>query len=290
MSRRAGRLGLLIALVAALVPLWSAPAWADPELRLSPAAGAAGSEVTVTGTGFDAAQVEIRWGSRSGPVLGTAQGPDFTVTVEVPDSPPNSYPVVAVITDGNTVTTSNASFQLTPAAEPAVRAPVETTTTTSPPERVPGTNPPVVNRTPTNVDRGSGVTGGLDPSLPATVDRVPDPAGTASGPNPSADAARAAAGAGAAGASSPAPGGAATTTSIPAGGAGADGASSTDPGGANAGVSSGRGQRASRAADPTPTSQSSGAVRSPGLLFAGLAMIMAGAAFLAFRNRHRVRP
>ncbi|HEV2758599.1 MAG TPA: IPT/TIG domain-containing protein [Acidimicrobiales bacterium] len=294
MWRRSGGLGLLTALVAALVLVWSAPAWADPELRLSPAAGATGSEVTVTGTGFDAAAVEIRWGSRSGPVLGTAQGPDFTVTVEVPDSPPNSYPVVAVIAAGNTVTTSNASFQVTPAAEPAVPEPVVTTTTTSPPERVPGTNPALADRTPIDANsRGSGVTGGLDPSLPDTVDRVPDTSGVNSGTNPAGEATRAAADvaaatAAAAGATNPADG-AVTTTPLPAGTASADGVSSTDPRGSDAGVSPGRGQRASRASAPAPTSQSSGAVRSPVLLFAGLGMIMAGAAFLAFRNRHRIR-
>ena len=295
MSRRAGSFGLLTALVAALVLLWAAPGWADPELRVSPAAGAAGSEVTVSGTGFEETEVEIRWGSRSGPLLGTAQGPAFTVTLQVPDSPPNSYPVVAVFTAGNTVTTSNASFQVTPAAEPAVPEPVETTTTTIPPERVPGTDPPVVDRAQSNVEsRGSGVTGGLDPSLPDSVDRVPESTAAVAGSNPALDAARAAADAAAAataaaaGATTPA-GGAVTTTPLPAGRASADGASATDPGGVDSGASTERGQRGNRASAPTPTSQSSGAVRSPALLFAGLGMVVAGAAFLAFRNRHRLR-
>ncbi|HEV2087936.1 MAG TPA: IPT/TIG domain-containing protein, partial [Cryptosporangiaceae bacterium] len=177
MWRRAGGLGLLTALVAVVVLLWGAPAWAE-ELHLSPASGPAGSEVTITGTGFAEADVAIHWGSQSGPLLGTARGSQFSLTVEIPDSPPNSYPLVAVVTDGNAVTTSNASFQLTPATGPPVPEPVETTTPTSPPERVPATSPPVADRTPTNVEtRGAGVTGGLDPSLPDTVDRVPDSSG-----------------------------------------------------------------------------------------------------------------
>ena len=270
-----------------MVLLWSAPAWADPELRPSPASGPAGSEVTITGTGFADADVEIHWGDQSGPVLGTARGPDFSVKVVIPDSPPNSYSLVAVVREGSTVMTSNTSFQLTPAAEP-----VETTTTTSPPERVPEPNPPVVDRTPTDVEtRGAGVTGGLDPSLPDTVDRVPDSSGAVAGSTPVGAPADpvAAANAAAAGAPAAGPGGAVTTTPLPPGTPPADATSSPEPGVADAAASAGRGQRASRALGPAPTSQSSVAVRSPVLLFAGLGMIMAGAAFLAYRNRHRLR-
>jgi hypothetical protein len=45
---------------------------------------------------------------------------------------------------------------------------------------------------------------------------------------------------------------------------------------------------AGRALGPAPSSQSSGVVRSPGLLVAGLGLALTGVVILFVRNRHRL--
>ena len=63
-------------------------AWAcvpQGSLILNPTKGPAGSQVMASGNGFPADTVEIRWGSRTGPLLATTQGPAFNnVPITIP--------------------------------------------------------------------------------------------------------------------------------------------------------------------------------------------------------------
>jgi len=94
------------------------PAGAATQVTLSPSSGPPGSTFTVTGTGFDAADVELHWDTRDGELLTTATGPDFSVSATVPDgAPANSHPVVAVVRDGSRTSTSTAAFQVTGPAD-----------------------------------------------------------------------------------------------------------------------------------------------------------------------------
>src|SRR6476469_4774400 len=86
------RRGVATAIVGALAcaVLAAGLAWAcTPQAqftRFSPASGGPGTQVTVTGDNFSDVTVTIHWGSASGPVIGTAQGPTFTTTVTVPQA------------------------------------------------------------------------------------------------------------------------------------------------------------------------------------------------------------
>lgn len=89
--------------------------------RFSPASGAPGTQVTVTGDNFSDVAVTIHWGSASGPVIGTAQGPTFTTTVTVPQAPGDVYAIVAVAIGPTTLTSGQAvgSFTMVQPAQPA---------------------------------------------------------------------------------------------------------------------------------------------------------------------------
>ena len=282
---------VLMALVVAVGLLGVRPAGAATELRLSPASGPPGTEFIITGTGFAPGLVELRWGSQTGPIIATATGPDFSVAATVPDSPPNSHPVVAVVTDGNTVSTSSASFQVTTGEAPApvVEETTTTSTTVAPATTVPQTTaPPAASPSafdPPTVGRGGadgGVGGGVDGGI----------GGTTTGAGPST--AGGATGAPATGAGSPAT---PTTTAVAAGDAtiptvtlvpgGAPGAA--PPGGQGASTAPllpGDGV-AAPVLVPGRTSQSAGAVNNPALLFLGLGLVFGGGVFLAVRNRQR---
>lgn len=251
------RRGLLLGLVTALVVGLATPAGAAPELQLSPATGAAGDTFNVRGTGFAAADVEIRWGSQSGELLTTAAGPDFSVEATVPNVGPNSYPVVAVVREGGSVSTSNASFQVAPAVQTTGRA---------------AGNPP---------SRGGGIDGGL-PDTTSGVDADPDPPTVTTAPATTTPATAPTTTAPPVTAATAVP-----TTVIAAPDAavtvqpGSPPAStSTVAGGASAGAERGAG-----AVRPASTSQSSGAVQSPALLVVGLGLVVAGALVLAVRAR-----
>ena len=87
-------------------------AWActrQANTSLMPQAGAAGTFLTITGQSFDntivssppaPTPVEIHWNSIDGPVLGSASGPDFAISVKVPQeaAPGVSY-VIALQRD-----------------------------------------------------------------------------------------------------------------------------------------------------------------------------------------------
>lgn len=286
MWRRAAAAWVVLGLAMGVSALGGGPAGAATQLTLSPASGPPGTEFVVTGTGFAAVAVEIRWGGLTGPVVATAMGPAFSVRAVVPDSPPNSLPVLAVVTDGGSVSTSSASFQVTTGAAPA---PVETTTTststtlaqppaTSPTASIPGGE---TGRSPvqSGTSRG-GLSGGVDGGAEGGDDTTT--------------------GAGAAGAASTGAGstaGATVTTAAAAAETDLPGATLPPPGVPGAAPT---GQEASTAAlspddgvaaaavIPEPTTQSAGAVSNPALLFLGLALVFGGGVFLAVRNRHRI--
>ena len=292
MWRRAAAAGVLaLALVVGVVA--GGPVGAATELTLSPASGPPGTEFVITGSGFAALPVEIHWGSQSGPVIAMATGPDFSVSATVPDSPSNSHPVVAVVTDGSAVSTSSASFQVTTGEAPAPV--VEDTTTTSTTAAPPTTSPPTTATPVTSpaafdppvAGRGGadgGVGGGVDGGVGGTTDGGATTTGAGS---------TNAAGAPSTGAGSTAP---PTASAVPGGDAtiptvtlGPGGAPAAPPGGqvpASAPLLPGDGV-AAPALVPGRTNQSAGAVSNPALLFLGLGLVFGGGVFLAVRNRHR---
>lgn len=74
-------------------------AWAcgpQADMRVQPTSGPAGSEATVQGAGFpENAPVEVRWEAINGQLLGTAQGPDFSMAVTIPEVGEGTYTIVA---------------------------------------------------------------------------------------------------------------------------------------------------------------------------------------------------
>ena len=296
MTRLGGPLAAAF-LVAAAMVLGGGPAMAATELRLSPASGPPGTQFVITGTGFAAGEVEIHWGDQSGPILATATGPDFSVTAEVPESAPNSRPVVAVVRNGTAVSTSSASFQVTAGEAPPDTTPTTTTSTTVAGDSATTTTTSAVPASSTTgIDP---VTTGGDPAFPASRGS----SGVGGGAEDSADAAPGAARP--AGGQLSAAGSSPTTSTIPlAAGAGATPTTLTgtpvDSGGSDAGAAAvaappgapvdpaGRPPTDGEVAAPAPpksTSQSAGAISDPVLLIVGLAMVFGGGVALAIRNR-----
>lgn len=92
--------------VMATALLAGAAAWActaSAELSTAPNFGAAGSRTTVTGYRFDtSAPVEIRWATRTGPVLARTSGPNFSVEVTVPaNAATGDYVIVGMNIDSS---------------------------------------------------------------------------------------------------------------------------------------------------------------------------------------------
>lgn len=96
---RAGqRWGLVLATAVAVMGI-GAVAWAcvpGSQLRAQPDHGAPGQQATVHGQGFPDRPVEIHWGSSTGPVIATGQGPEFAVGFSVPGVGDGVYTIVAV--------------------------------------------------------------------------------------------------------------------------------------------------------------------------------------------------
>lgn len=95
-------------------------AWAcvpQPRLiTLQPrASGPAGSEVTVAALGFDPGRAEVRWNTSDGDLLASANGPDFSVPVTIPEAPDGLYHLVVLARSpgGEVGNTATASFQVT---------------------------------------------------------------------------------------------------------------------------------------------------------------------------------
>ncbi len=107
-------------------------AWACvPQARLvmlSPmASGPAGARITVEGVGFDAPpnRIDVRWNSATGPQLGEASGPTFSLDVTIPPAGPGLYSIIVLSRgpDGNIGNTGAASFQVTGSAAAGSPAP-----------------------------------------------------------------------------------------------------------------------------------------------------------------------
>lgn len=122
-------LASLIAGCGAAAILAIGPAWActpaQGSIKASPSSGASGVSTTVTGSGFPAQSVEIRWNSPAGPLLATTSGPTFSAAVTIPGASPGAYYLIAQSRDalGSVTSSSSVPFQVT---EPV------TTTTTAP--------------------------------------------------------------------------------------------------------------------------------------------------------------
>lgn len=289
MRRRATAALVGLALTVGVGVLGVAPAAAATQLTVSPASGPPGSAFVVTGTGFATLPVEIRWGGLSGPVIATAMGPAFSVPAVVPESPPNSHPVMAVVTDGSSVSTSSASFQVTTGEAPALvettTTAVVTSTTVAPPEPSPTASIPPGETGRSPIQSGSprgGLSGGVDGGVETGT------AGTTNGGGAPSASSTGGGGAVSTAASTPATVAAAEapipTVTLPVAGTPAP-----PPTGE---VATGAPQLpgdavAAPALVPRQTSQSAGAVSNPALLFLGLALVFGGGVFLAVRNRHR---
>lgn len=119
-------------------------AWAcvpQGSFTLNPTEGAAGSQVSASGRGFEVGTVEIRWESRTGPILATTTGPDFNnVPITIPAS---AEPGVHYVSAANTGehgdhSATAASFEVKGAAPPAEQPGA----TTPPPSQQPAPSPP----------------------------------------------------------------------------------------------------------------------------------------------------
>lgn len=105
-------------------------AWAcvpQASLSLNPTSGPAGSAVNARASGFTAGQpVEIRWGSKTGPVLKTSTGPSFTVPITIPAVAPGVYYVSAAETgEHRDHSATIAAFRVTvPGAPPGTGGPL----------------------------------------------------------------------------------------------------------------------------------------------------------------------
>lgn len=107
----------------------SGRSWAcvpQPFLLVQPrSSGPSGSQVTVQGQNMAGGRVELRWNALDGPLLGTAEGPSFSVPVTIPDQSTGLYVVVALerLPDGSFGSLARAEFAIpaegTPATPPA---------------------------------------------------------------------------------------------------------------------------------------------------------------------------
>ena len=118
--------------LAALAVGASSRAWACfpyPVVSVQPqASGPSKTEVTVSGVDFETNKVEVRWNALDGPMLGTGQGPNFSVPVTIPEAEDGLYTLFALsrAADDSIVFKSAAVFQITSsgATRPAARAAV----------------------------------------------------------------------------------------------------------------------------------------------------------------------
>lgn len=113
--------GLAATVVAAVVLGAAGFAWAcTPQARvsgMSPDSGTPGSKTTLSAENFTPGPVEIRWNSIDGRELGTAAGPNFSVTVTIPNVAPDFYTIVAVQRNGTSIVgKASARFEVTPAS------------------------------------------------------------------------------------------------------------------------------------------------------------------------------
>lgn len=91
--------------------------------------GPAASQVTITGKDFGAGPVEVRWNSKTGQLLGQAMGPNFSVSIKIPDAAVGVHHILA----SSTTARQTMPFEVTksPTASPADSAPTSTGSTTN---------------------------------------------------------------------------------------------------------------------------------------------------------------
>ncbi|MGH9151540.1 MAG: hypothetical protein ACRD03_03830, partial [Acidimicrobiales bacterium] len=127
-------------------------AWACvPQPRLvavlPDSSGPPGTEVTVDGLGFDRGRAEVRWNSRDGALLASADGPDFSATITIPDVPAGLYALIVLSRQpgGAIGNTARAAFEVTgPVATgdtTPTTAPPTTAVASAPSSPAPGLNP-----------------------------------------------------------------------------------------------------------------------------------------------------
>lgn len=94
--RRLLTVGIATLAVPLSVPIVAHACSITTSISLSPTSGQARSVTTVYGAGFAAGPVQVRWGSPTGPLLATAQGPTIAVPITVPNVAPGPYYVDAM--------------------------------------------------------------------------------------------------------------------------------------------------------------------------------------------------
>lgn len=148
---------LMLVAGSALVLAATGAAWAcvpQPRLIVLPqASGPAGNPITLEGIGFDPApsRAEVRWNTIGGTLLGTTGQPDFSLTVTIPDVPPDLYAILVLSRDANGAigNTARASFQVVGdgyvyGSNGAIPAPPATNGSPSPPAVSPGQSDPLL--------------------------------------------------------------------------------------------------------------------------------------------------
>ncbi len=102
MTMRSHRISIaaLSVLTLAVVLAGAALAWAcapQAAIGVAPRFGASGSEATVRGKDFVAGElVQIRWETATGPLMAVATGPEFSVTVEIPEASAGVHYITAL--------------------------------------------------------------------------------------------------------------------------------------------------------------------------------------------------
>ncbi len=126
----ASAFGLLSLTVLSAARAW--PCVPQPFVTVAPrASGSPGTEVTVEGTGFDSGPAEIRWNAVDGPRLASTNGPNFSLSVAIPNAPPGLYLLVVLSrgADGGVTQKASSSFDVredantNPATPPRSEAP-----------------------------------------------------------------------------------------------------------------------------------------------------------------------
>lgn len=113
-------------------------AWActpSASVAVDPGRGSAGEPTTFRGSGFPDRPVELRWDSASGPLLATATGPSFSVSVTVPRVAPGIYTILAVPRTDGTPYAARVAFTVTGAGQAAGGGPPEDQYAPSEPRR-----------------------------------------------------------------------------------------------------------------------------------------------------------
>ena len=120
MSRRfvLASVGVLAVVLASVSLAWACVP--QGSLSLTPKVGPAGSTVTAKASGFPAGStVEIRWGSKTGPLLKTGTGPSFSTPITIPAAAPGVHYVSAAMTgEHRDHSATVAAFQIVVAGVP----------------------------------------------------------------------------------------------------------------------------------------------------------------------------